>query len=155
MVRGAFALCTTVVLAAALCESAWSAVKVTPAAQGYDIDIDSPTSASELVDAIAAATGVEVKGEPEDVSVGPNHLRNTTLERALRKLMPKAPFAVRFDSDDTPEEIIFLSPSQDGSGMGGSDGTDGSDGSDSTDPSDDAPADGSDSQDDSAPDGGG
>ena len=133
-------------LAATLCGTAVADVKIAPAAQGYDIDIDGDTSATDLIEAIAAATGVEIKGEPEDVAIGANHLRNTSLERALRKLLPKAPFAVRFDSDETPEEIIFLSPAEDGGGADGGAG-------DTTEPSDDAPAEDPDVPD--APDGGG
>jgi hypothetical protein len=148
-------------MAAALCGPAAAGVTVTPAAKGYDIDIDGQASASELIEAIAGATGVEIKGQPEDATVGPNHLRNTSLERALRQLLPKAPFAIRFDADDTPETIIFLSPSQEGATADGSDGagesdeTDGSDGGDGTDPGDQAPVDDSDTLEDMAPDGGG
>lgn len=103
------------------CGPAVADVTVKPAARGYDIDIAGGTSASELIDAIANATGVEIKGEPEDATVGPNHLRNASLERALRMLLPKAPFAVRYDADDTPETIVFLSPSED-SADGGDNG---------------------------------
>ena len=101
-------------LGVALCAPAMAAVTVTPATKGYDIDVTGPSSASEVIDAIAGATGVVIKGEPEDATVGTNHLRNTSLERALRVLLPGAPFAVRFGEDDMPEEIIFLAPSQDG-----------------------------------------
>ena len=97
-----------------------------PASRGYDIDITEGTTASDLLDAIADAAGVEIKGEPEDTEVVPNHLRNASLERALRMLLPKAPFAVRYDADDTPEAIVFLSPSA-GAGDGADTGDDGSD----------------------------
>lgn len=142
-------LATTLAAMTILCGPALASVKVTPAQNGYDIDIDGEANATEVIEAIASATGVEIKGQPEDTAVGPDHLRNTSLERAIRKLLPKAPFAVRFDADDTPEAIIFLSPSQDG----GADGSDGEDNSDSGD--DSAPADEQDAPEDSAPDSGG
>lgn len=114
------------VSAGLLCSPATAEVTVNAAAKGYDIDITGNATASELVDAIVSATGVEIKGEPEDTTVGSNHLRNASLERALRLLLPKAPFAVRYDSDDMPEAIVFLSPSDDGA----TDGSDTGDGSD-------------------------
>ena len=108
------------------CGAALADVTVKAASAGYDIDITEGTTASDLLDAIAEAAGVEIKGEPEDAEVAPNHLRNASLERALRMLLPKAPFAVRYDADDTPETIVFLSPSA-GAGDGADAGDDGSD----------------------------
>lgn len=144
-------------MAAALCGPAAATIKIAPAEKGYDFDIDAQTTASELIDAIASATGVDIKGEPQDTTVGPNHLRNTSLERALRKLLPKAPFAVRFDADDTPEAIIFLTPSEGGGGANGSDGADSPDtGDDSSDDSSDdsGSSDEQDTPEDSSSDGG-
>ncbi|MEI7599933.1 MAG: hypothetical protein WCJ41_11520 [Aestuariivirga sp.] len=110
---------------AALCGAAAAEVTVKPAAKGYDIDITGNATASELIEAIASATGVDIKGEPEDTPVGANHLRNASLERALRALLPKAPFVVKSDDEDMPTEIIFLSPSQNGDGTaGGQDASD-------------------------------
>lgn len=133
-------------LMALLSGAALASVKVTPTESGYDIDIDGEASASEVIDAIASAAGVEIKGQPEETAVAPNNLRNTSIERALRKLFPTAHFAVRFDADDTPEAIIFLSPSQDSSG------TDGDDGSDPS--GDSPPADEQDEQEDTSTDSG-
>lgn len=134
---------TAVFFAVAGIGAAHADITVKPVARGYDIDVTSETTASELVDAIANATGVDIKGEPEDTTVGVNHLRSASLERALRALLPKAPFVVRSDADDTPTEIIFLAPrkngdgSSDGTDDGSYDGNDGSDGSiDSIDPTD-------------------
>ena len=110
----------------ALCGTAAAEVTVKPASKGYDIDITGDTTAAELIEAIASATGADIKGEPENTAVGVNHLRNASLERALRALLPKAPFVVKSDHDDMPTEIIFLSPSQ----MGG----DPADGGDASDP---------------------
>ena len=110
----------------ALCGTAAAEVTVKPASKGYDIDITGDATAAELIEAIASATGADIKGEPENTAVGVNHLRNASLERALRALLPKAPFAVKSDDDDMPTEIIFLSPSQ----MGG----DPADGGDASDP---------------------
>jgi hypothetical protein len=138
------------ILTAALCVPAEAGVTVKPSAKGYDIDVDGPTKASELIDAIASATGVNVKGQPEETTIGPNHLHGTSLERALRMLLPKVPFAVRFDADDIPEAIIFLSPAQDGPA---SDGSDGANSIDSGDVS--TPVDAPDTPDDGAPDSGG
>ena len=101
---------------ALLCGAATADVTVKPATKGYDIDITGSASATELIDAIASATGVDIKGKPEDTPVGANHLRNASLERALRVLLPKAPFVVKSDDEDMPTEIIFLSPSQNGDG---------------------------------------
>lgn len=109
--------------AVASCEVALAEVTVKPAAKGYDIDVTEEASASDVVDAIVEATGVDIKGEPDDTSVPVNHLRNVSLERALRILLPHVPFAVRFDADDTPQTIIFMATakgdgSQDGVGDG-------------------------------------
>jgi hypothetical protein len=98
-------------------------VTVTPAAKGYDIDITGDASSSDLIDAIVGATGVAIKGEPGDATLTANHLKNTSLERALRSLLPGTNFAVRFGDDDKPSEIIFLtSGSGDGSGNGSAEG---------------------------------
>lgn len=102
----------------ALPGTAWAEVTVKPAARGYDIDITEEATSSDLIDAIAEATGANVKGEPEDASLAPNHLRSTSLERAIRMLIPGAKFAVRFNDDDSPAEIIFLASGVDGDGAG-------------------------------------
>ena len=106
-------------------QSALADVTVKTATKGYDIDVTGSVSASELLNAIAVATGVEIKGKPGDVQVVSNHLRDTSLERALRIFLPNAPFAVRYDADDVPETIVFLSlpdggttPSGDADGFG-------------------------------------
>ena len=100
-------------LAVVSCHPALADVTVKPVDKGYDIDITEETSSSEVVDAIVEATGVDIKGEPEDSMVPANHLRNVSLERALRTLLPRVPFSVRFDSDDVPETIIFLAKTKD------------------------------------------
>lgn len=125
MLRSIMGLVTTLAVGAALCGAAAAEITVKPATKGYDIDITGEASASELIEAIASATGVDIKGKPEDTPVGANHLRNASLERALRVLLPKAPFVVKSDDEDMPTEIIFLSPSQKGDGT--ADGQDNSD----------------------------
>lgn len=118
------------ILGALYCSAVAADVTVEPASQGYDIDVTEGTTASELLDAVADAAGVEIKGEPEDTEVSANHLRNVSLERAFRMLLPKAPFAIKYDADDTPNMIVFLSPS-----AGATD--DGDTGADSSDTPDD------------------
>lgn len=100
-------------LAFVSCRPALADVTVKPVEKGYDIDITEETSSSEVIDAIADATGVDIKGEPEDSMVPANHLRNVSLERALRTLLPRVPFSVRFDADDVPETIIFMAKAKD------------------------------------------
>ena len=114
-----------VLLCALLNQSASAEVTVKTATKGYDIDVTGAVSASELLDAIAVATGVEIKGKPGDMQAVSNHLRDTSLERALRIFLPNAPFAIRYDADDVPETIVFLSspdggatPSGDADGFG-------------------------------------
>jgi hypothetical protein len=133
------------VLVFAMAGSALAGVTVSPAGRGYDIDIDGETSASELLDAIASASGATVKGQPQDATITTNHLRGTTLERAIRQLLPGAAFTIRFGEDERPDAIIFLSP-EDGSSTaeGGSDSAapdmsdPGSTGDDTTEPVDNA-----------------
>lgn len=110
------------VASGALSGSVRAEITVKPTDRGYDIDITSEATASELVDAIASATGIDIKGEPAESTVGTNQLRNASLERALRQLLPKAPFVVRSDADGAPTAIIFLSPRK-----GDEQGADGSD----------------------------
>lgn len=105
---------STALLGAASGATAWAEVTVAPAARGYDIDITGQASSTELIDAIAAALGIKVQGYPADSTVTANQLRGASLERALRALLPTARFVVRFNDDDTPEAIIFLSASKDG-----------------------------------------
>ena len=71
-----------------------------------------------MIDAIAAATGATIQGYPEDGTVADNHIRGASLERALRALLPKAAFVVRFNADDTPAAIIFLSDAKDAASQG-------------------------------------
>lgn len=103
---------------------AYAQVTVTPAAKGYDIDIENQISAAELIDALAAATGANVKGQPQEATINPNHLRGASLERALRLLLPGAAFTLGFNADGKPTSIIFLSspaqepaPSEESDGM--------------------------------------
>lgn len=131
MPRRVIALAAIHLFGAALSGTAMADVTVKPAAKGYDIDITGDATASDLIDAIASATGVDIKGAPEDTPVGTNHLRNASLERSLRVLLPKAPFVVKSDEDGLPAEIIFLSP-QTGSDPG--DGADTPDGGAAPDP---------------------
>ena len=105
--------------------AAQAEVTVAPAATGFDIDITDQASASELLDAVAAATGAVIKGRPEDATINANQLRNSSMERALRKLLPGAAFAVRYDDDGKLAAIIFLSPdSAGGESADGADSTD-------------------------------
>lgn len=96
----------------ALSGAAWAEITISPATRGYDIDITDPTSSTALIDALAGAAGVKVGGYPADSPVATSHLRNASLERALRALLPTARFVVRFNSDDTPAEIIFLTSAE-------------------------------------------
>lgn len=101
-------------LGAASGGTAWAEITVSPAARGYDIDITDQASSTELIDAIAAALGIKVQDYPADSTVAASQLRGASLERALRALLPTARFVVRFNDDDSPEAIIFLSASKDG-----------------------------------------
>lgn len=105
---------SAVLLGAASGGTAWAEITVSPAARGYDIDITDQATSTELIDTIAAALGIKVQGYPVDSTVGANQLRGASLERALRALLPTARFVVRFNDDDSPEAIIFLSDSKDG-----------------------------------------
>jgi hypothetical protein len=100
-------------IGAALCGSVAAEVNVSPAGKGYDIVVSGQASTKEVLDAIAAATGAIIEGYPEDGTVADNRIRGASLERALRALLPKAAFVVRFDADDTPSVIIFLSNAKD------------------------------------------
>lgn len=88
--------------------AALAEVTVTPAARGFDVDVTGQASTTEVLDAIANATGVEIKGTPGDAAVGENHLRGASLERAIGVLLPKAGFIVRSDADGKPVAIIFM-----------------------------------------------
>ena len=107
---------------AALFTPARADVTVTPATKGYDIAITDQASASDVLDAITSATGVAVKGEPGDDAVNPTRLTGVSLERALRGLLPKAAFAIRYGADGAPAMIIFLTP-KDGAAAGAGDGS--------------------------------
>ncbi|MFO1133166.1 MAG: hypothetical protein U1E16_14295 [Hyphomicrobiales bacterium] len=125
-------------LGTVLCSGAIAGVTVTPASKGYDIDVSDQASSSELLDAISDATGVTIKGLPDETTLATNHLRSTTLERALRMLMPGTNFVVRFGPDNAPTQIIFLSESPDDNGAGNSEsGLDDATPSDLQDPSTD------------------
>lgn len=93
---------------------AWAEVSVTPAARGYDVDVVGQVSSSEVLDAFATATGIDIKGAPEETTVAETHLRGASLERALRALLPHAGFVVSSDADGKPTAIIFMAASQDG-----------------------------------------
>ena len=108
----------------ALCGSVAAEVTVSPAGKGYDIDVTGQVSTTEVLDAIAAATGATIEGYPEDGTVADNRIRGASLERALRALLPKAAFVVRFSEDDTPTAIIFLSDSKGAAPAGGDPGMD-------------------------------
>lgn len=94
--------------------TAWAEITVSPAARGYDIDVTDPVSSTELIDAIAAALEIKVKGYPDESTVAANQLRGASLERALRALLPSARFVVRFNEDDSPAALIFLSAGKGG-----------------------------------------
>lgn len=98
-------------MAAMLAPPASAEVTISPAASGYDIDITGPVSSSELIDVISAATGIAVKNRPKDTTINTNHLRSTSLDRALRKLLPGTAFTIRSGDEGAPAMIIFLSPS--------------------------------------------
>lgn len=89
-------------------------VMVTQTPKGYDIDVVGPASTSEVLDAIANVTGVEIKGTPGDSAVNESHLRSASLERAIRTLLPHAGFVVSSDADGKPTAIIFMAASDDG-----------------------------------------
>ncbi|MEI8177287.1 hypothetical protein [Aestuariivirga sp.] len=110
-------------MGAALPCAAEAGVTVTAAAKGYDIDITDSVSTTELLDAITSATGATIKGQPEEMTVNANHLRSTSLEGALRKLLPGAGFAVRFSADNAPAEIIFLTAKDGAAAQGPDDGS--------------------------------
>jgi hypothetical protein len=101
---------------------AFADVTVTPADKGYDIAITDQASASDLLDAIASATGASVKGEPGDDDINPTRLTGVSLERALRGLLPKSAFAIRYGADGSPAMIIFLTQ-KDGAAAGADDGS--------------------------------
>lgn len=102
-----------VFLFVALSGTASAGITISPAARGYDIDITEQTSSTALIDALAGAAAVKVEGYPAESPVAASHLRNASLERALRALLPSARFVVRFNADDTPAAIIFLSSAED------------------------------------------
>ena len=104
---------STVLLAAISSATAWAEITVSPAARGYDIDITDQASSTELIDAMTAALGIKVQGYPAESTVAAGQLRGASLERALRSLLPTARFVVRFNDDDSPEAIIFLSAAKD------------------------------------------
>lgn len=98
----------------------WSAaalaeVTVTPIARGYNVDVTGQASTTELLEAIAGVTGVEIKGTPGDAAVGENHLRGASLERTIRALLPKAGFIIRSDAEGKPLAIIFMPASDESS----------------------------------------
>lgn len=101
-------------LLASLSGAASAEITITPATRGYDIDITEPTSSTALIDALAGAASLKVRGYPVEGPVAASQMRNASLERALRALVPTARFVVRFNADDTPAEIIFLSSASDG-----------------------------------------
>ena len=107
-----------------LCGSVAAEVNVAPAGKGYDIDVSGQASTTEVIDAIAAATGATIQGYPEDGTVADNRIRGASLERALRALLPNAAFVVRFNADDTPAAIIFLSDAKDAAPPGADPGFD-------------------------------
>ena len=114
----------TLLIGTLLCGSVAAEVSVAPAGKGYDIDVSGQASTTEVIDAIAAATGATIQGYPEDGTVADNHIRGASLERALRALLPKAAFVVRFNADDTPAAIIFLSDAKDAATQGTDPGVD-------------------------------
>lgn len=108
----------TLLIGTLLCGSVAAEVSVAPAGKGFDIDVSGQASTTEVIDAIAAATGATIQGYPEDGTVADNRIRGASLERALRALLPKAAFVVRFNTDDTPAAIIFLSDAKDAAPQG-------------------------------------
>lgn len=109
---------TVLLIGAALSGSVAAEVNVSPAGKGYDIDVTGQASTTEVLDAIAATTGATIEGYPVDGTIADNRIRGASLERALRALLPKAAFVVRFNADDTPAAIIFLSDSKDATSEG-------------------------------------
>lgn len=127
--RRALALLVAMLVAMAWPAALRAEVTVTAAAKGYDVDVSDQASVSEVIDAIVTATGVKVVGAPEDGTIASLHLRSASLERVLRALLPHEGFALRFNADDTPDAIIFLSAENAaGAGDGADAGPDGSDG---------------------------
>ena len=109
---------TALFIGTLLCGSVAAEVNVAQAGKGYDIDVSGQASTTEVIDAIAAATGATIQGYPLDGTVADNRIRGASLERALRALLPKAAFVVRFNADDTPAAIIFLSDAKDAAPQG-------------------------------------
>lgn len=104
--------------------SALAEITISPAARGFDVDITEQTSSTALLDALAGATGAKVERYPAESPIGASHLRSASLERVLRQLLPEARFVVRFNADDTPAEIIFLSAEDGQADAGVDDGSD-------------------------------
>lgn len=103
-----------ILVVASLSDAAHAEITVSPVARGYDIAITEQTSSTALIDSMAAALGVTVQGYPADSTVSKTQIRGASLERALRALLPEARFVVRFNDDDTPAAIIFLSSGEGG-----------------------------------------
>lgn len=135
---------------AALPVPARAEVTVAAAAKGYDIAVTDDATATDLIDAITAATGIAVKGQPADDTLPATRLSGVSLERALRGLLPKAAFVVRYGDDGAPAMIIFLTP-KDATGAGDAAGSDMQDGSAPDAGSADQPPDGSDTAPDTTP----
>lgn len=85
-------------------------VTVTAAGSGYDIEVSGQATSADVIAAIAAATRATASGTPDTTPVLPNHLAGASLVRALRVLLPHAPFVIRYRKDGTPEAIILLTP---------------------------------------------
>jgi hypothetical protein len=118
MLRWFSAYANALLIGTLLCGSVAAEVNVAPSGKGYDIDVSGQASTTEVIDAIAAATGATIQGYPEGGTVADNRIRGASLERALRALLPKAAFVVRFNADDTPAAIIFLSDAKDSAPQG-------------------------------------
>ena len=107
----------TLMFALWLSGTAPAEVTVAIAPKGYDIDISGQVTTDELLAAIAKAIGVTISGQPTETTVRENHFRSSSLERALRALLPHAAFVVSFAKNGSPEKIIFLSANKtDGTG---------------------------------------
>lgn len=117
----AFSPAAAFIIAVCLAGAAQAEVTVAPAGRGYDIDVAGQVSSAELLSAIATATGVTITGDPEDATIRDSHFRGTSLERALRALLPHAAFVVSFAKNGAPDRIIFLSAAkgEDAGGNGG------------------------------------
>lgn len=126
-------------VAVTLSATALAEVTIEPASKGYDIDVTDNASSTELLDAITEATGATIKGRPDEVTLSANHLKGTSLERAIRMLIPGTNFVVRLGPDGAPAQIIFLSASPGDGGNGDADqsGNDDSASPDVQDPSTD------------------